>query len=123
MESSIKILKKIILVDDDEDLLFIFNFWLLKKGFLTIALTDDSTLPSFIESFNPDLILIDINLKNKDGKQVCQYIKKDLRFKKPVLLFSMHDYSDVDYRPFYADGFFQKSSDHLAMIHYISQYI
>ncbi len=123
MESTSKILKKIILIDDDEDLLFTFNYWLIKKGFLTIALTEDSTLPSFIDSFQPDLILIDMHLRNRDGKEVCRYIKKDLLFKKPVLLFSMHDYAQLDYHIYHADGFFQKSSDHLAMIDYISQYL
>ena len=123
MESTTKELKKIILVDDDEDLLYTFNYWLMSKGFTTIALTDPDGLNSYIDNFHPSLILMDIHLKGKDGRDVCRYVKRDLHYNRPVVLFSSHDYSEADYKSSLADGFFQKTSDHLSMIHYISRFL
>ena len=123
MESTTNELKKIILVDDDEDLLYTFNYWLMSKGFVTIALTEPDSITSYIADFHPSLILIDIHLKNRDGRKVCQHIKKDLQFNRPVLLYSSREYSEADYKDSSADGFFLKTSDHLTMIHYISQFL
>ncbi len=115
--------KKIILVDDDEDLLYTFNYWLMSKGFVTIALTEPDRIASFITDFAPSLVLIDIHLKGNDGREICRYIKKELHYNRPVLLYSAHDYSGTDVAWYGADGFFQKVSDHLSMIRYISQFL
>lgn len=123
MESTTNELKKIILVDDDEDMLYTFNYWLMNKGFTTIALTDPDRLASYISDFHPSLILMDINLKHKDGREVCRYVKKDLHYNRPVLLYSSHHYTAKEYDDSCADGFFLKTSDHLSMIHYISQFL
>lgn len=123
MESTASELKKIILVDDDEDLLFTFNYWLMSRGFVTIALTKPDNIAAFIKDFHPSLILMDINLKNQDGRKVCHHVKKDLHYNRPVLLYSSHHYSEADYKDSFADGFFQKTSDHLSMIRYISQFL
>ena len=115
--------KKIILVDDDEDLLYTFNYWLMSKGFVTIALTEPDRIASFITDFAPSLILIDIHLKDSDGREICRHVKKELRYSQPVLLYSAYDYSGTDVAWYGADGFFQKTSDHLSMIRYISQFL
>lgn len=123
MESNIQILKRLIIIDDDEDLLYTFNHWLLSKSFLTIALTDVSNLHDTIRHFNPNLIVIDIRLKDADGRNVCRYLKQDLLVKCPVLLFSVFEYDERTISNSLADGFFKKTSDHLSMIKHIMQYL
>ena len=123
MPSRSKNPKRIIIIDDDEDLLYTFNHWLLNKRYLTIALTNADNLVSMIASFCPHLIVIDVRLKEADGRDVCRYIKQDLHFKNPVLLFSLHNYEERTITASLADGFFLKSSDYSTMIQYIAQFL
>ena len=69
------------------------------------------------------MIVIDVRLKDVDGRDVCRYIKQKLRFENPVLLFSVHDFKLTDFDGCFSDGFFKKSSDHLSMILYIMKHL
>ena len=69
--------KKILIVDDDENICELLRLYLTKDGFKTVTATDGETAVAKAKTENPDLILLDIMLPKLDGWQVCREIRKD----------------------------------------------
>ena len=67
---------KILVVDDDKNICELLRLYIEKENFeVALAHTGKKALELF-ESFNPDLILLDIMLPELDGWQVCREIRK-----------------------------------------------
>ncbi len=69
--------KKILIVDDDENICELLRLYLTKDGFKTITATDGEMAVMKAKTENPDLILLDIMLPKLDGWQVCREIRKE----------------------------------------------
>lgn len=69
--------KKILLVDDEVDILNLLETVLRKEGFKRIekATTGEKGI-SLSETFNPDIIILDIMLPDMEGYEVCQKMRK-----------------------------------------------
>lgn len=68
--------KKILVVDDDENICELLRLYLEKDGFKTIVANDGEQALQLAQVHNPDLILLDIMLPVLDGWQVCREIRK-----------------------------------------------
>ncbi|MBR5473650.1 MAG: response regulator transcription factor [Clostridia bacterium] len=68
--------KKILIVDDDENICELLRLYLEKDGFSTIVANDGGQAITAAQINNPDLILLDIMLPVLDGWQVCREIRK-----------------------------------------------
>ena len=69
--------KKILLVDDEEDILNLVKYNLEREGYRVEAvMTGEQAVRSARES-NPDLILLDLMLPGMDGLDVCRILKND----------------------------------------------
>ena len=68
--------KKILIVDDDENICELLRLYLEKDGFTTIVANDGEQAITATQVNNPDLILLDIMLPLLDGWQVCREIRK-----------------------------------------------
>ena len=68
--------KKILIVDDDENICELLRLYLEKDGFSTIVANDGGQALSAAQINNPDLILLDIMMPVLDGWQVCLEIRK-----------------------------------------------
>jgi len=68
--------KKILIVDDDENICELLRLYLEKDGFSTIVANDGGQAITAAQINNPDLILLDIMLPTLDGWQVCREIRK-----------------------------------------------
>ncbi len=80
---------KILVIDDDKDLLDITQTLLVKQGFEveTNANWDDALQK--IETFQPQLILLDVFLNGIDGLDICRQLKSMPHTKHiPVMIFS-----------------------------------
>ena len=69
--------KKILIVDDDENICELLRLYLTKDGFKTLTATDGEMAVFKAKNENPDLILLDIMLPKLDGWQVCREIRKE----------------------------------------------
>jgi len=79
--------KRILIVDDEPDLLRAIAFRLEIEGYKTLTARDGKRGLELAKKERPDLILLDIKLPVMDGKYVCQRLKSDDNFKKiPVIL-------------------------------------
>lgn len=71
--------EKILIVDDEKDIVKMLDYNLSKEGFKTInAHTGEDALKSASREF-PDLIILDLMLPGMDGLEVCKALKKDAK--------------------------------------------
>ncbi|WP_316771481.1 response regulator transcription factor [Pedobacter frigiditerrae] len=82
--------KRILVIDDDEDILTILDIIFKEEGYETI-LYQTGVSTAQIKVLHPDLILLDVRINGfeKTGTEICLDIKNELELKKvPVLLLS-----------------------------------
>lgn len=66
---------RLLLIDDDPDLVMIIKTHLKKKGYNVEAFTKWDDANKVIRIFDPELILLDVFLEGQDGLQICNYLK------------------------------------------------
>lgn len=80
-------MRKILLVEDNEHLRKLYTELLEKKNYTVDTAPNALTALDKIETFEPDIILLDIVLPDTDGIELLGKIKEDPKFKKkPVLM-------------------------------------
>lgn len=100
---------KIMVVDDSADLLRLISIIIKIEGHESMALTSPVELMQKLDEYHPDLIIIDVNLGNYNGKEVCKNIKENPASENiPVLLTSASAESLADFKDFYADDILEK---------------
>jgi len=70
-------LKRILVVDDEEDLLELVRFNLAKEGYAVTCVTSGEEAIRAVRRDAPDLVVLDIMLPDINGKEVCQRVRKD----------------------------------------------
>ena len=81
--------KKILILDDNSDILEILDLLLMEFGYETKCLSSAESVFENIKEFNPDLLLMDVMLAKTDGLAVCKNIKENvLTSLLPVILMS-----------------------------------
>ncbi|MGA2464731.1 MAG: response regulator [Thermodesulfobacteriota bacterium] len=79
--------KKILVVDDEVDLVETLRFPLEMEGFNVLVSYNGEDALSQARKENPDLILLDLMLPKLDGYKVCRLLKFDERYKHiPILM-------------------------------------
>jgi DNA-binding response OmpR family regulator len=101
-------MQKILIVEDDEDILFVVTRLLKKNNFEVVAVSNCKAAVNTAVASNPDLILMDINLGLCDGRDICLYLKIDRLFTIPIILFSANGELEPTSVQYKADGFIQK---------------
>ena len=82
-------MNKVLVVDDDQSILDAMEIALDLKGYEVETTTRGEETFSKIESFKPDLILMDVYLSGMDGREICKQIKDNEKTKNlPVIIFS-----------------------------------
>ena len=81
--------KKILLVDDEPDLVQLVSLRLQAAGYEVATAYDGQEALDQVKKEIPDLIILDLMLPKMDGYKVCRLLKFDERYKKiPVLIFT-----------------------------------
>jgi two-component system alkaline phosphatase synthesis response regulator PhoP len=81
--------KKILLVEDEDDLRTTVMFRLQSLGYQVIPAVDGLEALAKARSDAPDLIILDVMLPKMDGYKVCGLLKRDGRLSKiPVIIFT-----------------------------------
>ncbi|MBN3039120.1 MAG: response regulator [Candidatus Omnitrophica bacterium] len=81
--------KKILLVDDEAQLVEMMTMRFEAAGYEVISANDGQAALDKARNENPDLIILDLMLPKMDGYKVCALLKKDSRYKDiPIILFS-----------------------------------
>ena len=85
--------KKILVVDDEKPIADILQFNLKKEGYDVYCAYDGNSAISMVEEVQPDLILLDIMLPQRDGMEVCREVRK--KHEMPIIMLTAKD-SEID---------------------------
>ena len=69
--------EKILIVDDEEDILSLVEYNLKKEGYRTIGVKTGEAALQLVEEQTPDLIILDLMLPEMDGLEVCRILKSN----------------------------------------------
>lgn len=86
--------KKILVVDDEPDILKVVSYRIKSHGYDVItAANGEKALEKIIEE-KPDLILLDLRLPGISGREVCEKIKNNEEYKHIPIVFLTAGESD-----------------------------
>src|SRR5215471_8030775 len=82
-------MKKILIVDDDKDLLYGLTALLTNKGYKIKTIDDGRQARLATLDFTPDVIMLDVHFPNSDGRDICALLKEDKKTRDiPILMIS-----------------------------------
>lgn len=80
---------RILIVDDEPDLLAVLHFGLEAEGFDVVEATDGERGLEMARTCEPALIVLDLMLPRLDGYKVCRALKFDERYRQiPIFILS-----------------------------------
>jgi DNA-binding response OmpR family regulator len=102
-------MKKILIIDDDPDILEAVQLILELHGYVSEITTKGEEAYSKVTTFNPDLIILDVLLSGSDGREICKKLKNDSKTQHiPILMMSAHPNAKQSVRECGADSFVAK---------------
>ena len=66
---------KVLIVDDEPNIVTSLRFLMKKSGFETSVARDGEEALTEVERFHPDLVLLDVMMPKRDGFEVCQKLR------------------------------------------------
>ena len=69
--------KKILVVDDEPNIVISLEFLMKKEGFEVAVANDGDEALAKVASFNPELLLLDVMMPKKSGFEVCEALRAD----------------------------------------------
>lgn len=117
--------KKILVVDDDQDILDALRF-LLEYGGYEVKTTEKGEYAENLRDTNgglPDVIILDVLLSGKDGRLICQKLKNQEDTKHiPIIMISAHPNARQSVAAVGADDFLAKPFDMDVILEKVAKY-
>jgi DNA-binding response OmpR family regulator len=116
--------KKILLIEDEKDLVETVSSRLEANGYEVISAYEGLEGLDKAKREKPDLIILDLMLPKMDGYKVCRLLKFDERYKKiPIIIFTARAYeSDKEMaKEVCADAYITKPFEPQALLEKIRQ--
>ena len=82
---------KVLLVDDDVDLLDLMTYALRREGYQVVTAVDGQQALQRWEAEQPDIVLLDGKLPKLDGLEVCRQIRHQHQAKTPIIMLTARD--------------------------------
>ncbi len=79
--------KKILIADDEPDILEVIQYNLVKEGYEVMTAKDGDDALTKAKSFHPHLIILDIMMPKKTGVEVCEILRSKPAFKDTLIIF------------------------------------
>lgn len=102
-------MEKILVIDDDPDILSVLEILLSRKGYkVEVSAKGDNTVHK-VRAFHPDLVLLDVLISGHDGRTICKELKsKEDTRNIPVIMLSAHPAAAATIKEYGADDFIAK---------------
>ncbi len=79
--------KKVLIVEDEPDILRVVSYRLERSGYEVITAVNGDEALELVRKENPDLIFLDLRLPVTDGYEVCRELKSDEIFRSiPIIV-------------------------------------
>jgi CheY-like chemotaxis protein len=119
--------KKILVIDDESDVVTYLTTLLEENGYMTCSAVDGVEGMEKLKTENPDLICLDLLMPEKTGIKLYREIRKDAQFKNiPVIMitgFAAPEYPLIDFKRFISqrsipppEGYMEKPIDRQALL-------
>ena len=102
--------KTILVVDDEENIRFLYKEELTDEGYEVILAGNAEEALEKIGQQRPDLITVDIKMPGMDGLEFLQKLKEEEK-EIPVILCSAYGSYKQDFRVWASDAYVVKSAD------------
>ena len=102
---------RILLVDDEPDILEILQFQLKKEGYKVKTAENGVIALEKANKLVPDLVVLDIMMPEMDGIEVCKHLREDPKFNDTIIVFHSarnEDYTQISALDNGGDGFIEK---------------
>lgn len=101
--------KRILVCDDDPDILEVMKIMLTDEGYTVGICDDESGIFKVIDSFAPDLLLLDIWMSKIDGREILKKLRSsDKNANIPVILVSALNETEMAAKETGANDFLKK---------------
>ncbi|WP_028551324.1 response regulator transcription factor [Paenibacillus sp. UNC451MF] len=78
--------EKILIVDDEPEIIELIRLYLAKEGYDVISTDNGPSALDYLERFKPDMVILDILLPGMDGIEICRQIRRN--YDIPILFIS-----------------------------------
>ncbi len=103
--------KKILVVDDEKDILELLKYNLEKEGYKVKTVTNGVDAVKTAKEYQPDLVLLDIMMPDQDGVETCRQLREIPDLKNTFIVFltaRSEEYSEVAAFEIGADDYITK---------------
>jgi len=111
--------QKVLVVDDEVDILELLKYNLKKEGYDVKTCTDGEKAVELARTFDPDLILLDIMMPDQDGVETCRQLREMPEMNDTYIIFltaRSEEYSEVAAFDIGADDYITKPIKPRALI-------
>jgi CheY-like chemotaxis protein len=116
--------KTLLVVDDEQDILEFLKVILEEEGYTAVTTDKGDYLEKLKHGGLPDLILLDMLLSGKDGREIVKYLKRQEKTRHiPVIMFSAHPSAKESALQAGADDFVSKPFEIELLLNKIAQYL
>ncbi len=105
----------ILVIDDNEDILFMIRAMLQHKGYQVIIKESPAEIERLIQESKADIILMDMLLSGADGREVCRQLKSTNFASIPLIMLSAHPQARKDCLAAGANYFIEKPFEMTAL--------
>lgn len=98
----------ILVVDDEDHIRKLYEKELAEEGYQVRTASRGEEALRMVESFPPDLVILDIKLKDQDGLEILGDLKR-INQKTPIILNSAYSTYKSDFQSWLADAYLVKS--------------
>ena len=116
--------QKILVVDDDLDILNVMSISLKDRGYEVEGTLNGEEAIMRAETFKPDLIILDIYLSGTNGKDICKKLKETKKTSSiPIILISASTQLKNTVRECGANGFLNKPFENADLFYGIDNFL
>jgi DNA-binding response OmpR family regulator len=110
-------LKKILVLDDNQDILDIVQETLTYEQFDVKGTGQGANVIPMMNEFEPDLVILDYRVSGANGGEICRQIKSHPKYNNtPVIIFSAYINNDAELFSYGCDAIINKPFDLIELI-------
>ncbi|MBB5396616.1 response regulator [Mucilaginibacter sp. AK015] len=116
--------KRILVLDDNQDILDIVHETLTYENFEVKSTGESKNVMPLLEDFNPNLVILDYRVAGTNGGELCRNIKAHPKFSNvPVIIFSAYVNREADLYAYGCDAIINKPFDLTELVEKVNNLI